>query len=107
MIEIQPLSDFILVERQDLAVKGQSLILIPDAAKDKPQYGVVIAAGPGRVLDSGALHPTTVQKDDKIVFGKYAGIEIELGDKKVIVMKESEILGIVKIGAASPVKEVA
>jgi len=95
-MKIRPLADRVLVRRiEDEEVKKGGII-IPDTAKEKPQQGEVIAAGPGRVDDKGKKIPMEVKKGDKILFGKYAGSEVKMGDDEYIIMREDDILGIIK-----------
>jgi chaperonin GroES len=91
---LKPLGDRVIVERTAPQEKTSGGIVIPDAAKDKPREGTVIAAGPGRLLDNGQLLPLEVHQGDRILFGSYAGNEIEVDGKEYLVMKEEEILAI-------------
>lgn len=92
---IRPLSDRILVKRLDEAdeeIRGG--IVIPDTAKEKPQEGEVVAAGEGKVLDSGQKVAMSVKKGDRILFGKYSGTEVKLEDEEYLIMREDEVLGV-------------
>jgi len=94
MAAIQPLADRVLV-RPDVAEETTSSgIIIPDTAKEKPQRGTVIAAGPGKV-ENGTKVEMSVKKGDKILYGKYSGTEISLDGEDFLIMRESDILGIV------------
>lgn len=94
MAAIQPLADRVLV-RPDVAEETTSSgIIIPDTAKEKPQRGTVVAAGPGKV-ENGTKVEMSVKKGDKILYGKYSGTEIALDGEDFLIMRESDILGIV------------
>jgi len=94
MANIRPLGDRVVVEpieQEDTTVSG---LLLPETAKEKPQQGKVIAAGKGRRDDSGKLIELDVAVGDKVLFAKYAGTEIKMDGKKLLIMKEADILGI-------------
>ena len=94
---VQPLYDYVLVKRIEEEEKTPGGIVLPDTAKEKPQIGEVIAVGQGkRNTKTGELIPLTVKVGDKVVFGKYAGTEIKIDGEEYSIMKESEILAIVK-----------
>ncbi len=96
-MKIQPLYDRVLVkpyEEEEKRTKGG--IIIPDTAKEKPQRGKVVAVGEGRILENGQRVPLTVKVGDEVIFGKYAGTEIEVDDEKYLVMREEDIYAIVK-----------
>ena len=95
MANIQPLQDRVLVRRFDRVEKTASGIIIPDSAKEKPLEGEVIEFGPVKVLDNGNKVTLTVKKGDKILFGKYAGTEVNLDGEEYIIMREDDILGII------------
>jgi chaperonin GroES len=90
----KPLHDRVLVERVEAEEKTAGGIIIPDNAKEKPQQGKVIAIGTGAVNDNGQVTPLAVKAGDTILFGKWSGTEIKLDGKDYIIMKESDILGI-------------
>lgn len=94
--KIQPLHDRILVKRLEEKETKKGGIIIPDTAKEKPQEGEVIAVGPGKRDDSGKLITLDVKVGDKILFGKYSGSEIKLGDEEFLIMREEDVLGILK-----------
>ncbi len=96
MANIQPLQDRVLVRRFESEEKTASGIIIPDTAKEKPQEGEVIAVGAGKVLDSGTKITPAVKAGDKILFSKYAGTEVKVDGKEYIIMREDDILGIIK-----------
>ena len=93
-VKFRPLHDRVVVERQAEERKSSGGIVIPDTATEKPASGVVIAVGPGKPLDNGDVRGLTVKVGDKILFGKYAGNEVKLDGKDVIVMREEDIIGI-------------
>ena len=91
-----PLGERLLVERLEAEEKTAGGILLPDAAKEKPIQGKVIAVGEGRRDDDGELVPMQVKKGDKILFGKYAGTEVKLDGDEYLIMKEDDVLAIVE-----------
>jgi chaperonin GroES len=92
-----PLHDRILVRRlEEGEIKLSSGIIIPDSAKEKPQEGKVIAVGKGKSNDEGKVFPLDVKAGDSILFGKYSGTEIKLDGEEFIIMREEEVLGIIK-----------
>ena len=94
--EIKPLRDRVVVERSDSEEKTAGGIVLPDTAKEKPRQGVVVAVGTGRLLDNGEVHALDVKKGDRVLFGSYAGTEVKVGGKELLILNESEILGIVE-----------
>lgn len=101
----RPLHDRILVRRIDADKKTSGGIIIPDTAKEKPQEGEVLAVGPGARDDKGALQPLDVKKGDRILFGKWSGTEIKLDGEELLIMKESDVMGVLEEKA--PVKRAA
>jgi chaperonin GroES len=95
-MKIKPLHDRVLVKRLEEKEVKKGGIIIPDTAKEKPQEGEVIAVGPGKVTDDGKLQPMNVKVGDKILFGKYSGNEVKLGDEEYLIMREDDILGILQ-----------
>ena len=94
-MKLTPLHDRVLVERIDQEEKTAGGIIIPDTAKEKPIEGKVLAVGTGSRDDKGAMQPLTVKVGDRILFGKWSGTEIKLNGKDLLMMKESDILGII------------
>jgi chaperonin GroES len=94
MANIRPLGDRVVVEPIEQEDTTASGLLLPETAKEKPQQGKVVAAGKGRRDDAGKLVEMDVQVGDKILFAKYAGTEIKMDGKKLLIMKEADILGI-------------
>jgi chaperonin GroES len=93
----RPLHDRILIRRIEVDEKTAGGIIIPDTAKEKPQEGEVIAAGPGARDDSGQLQPLDVKVGDRILFGKWSGTEIKLNGEDLLIMKESDVLGVIEL----------
>ncbi len=96
MKSFKPLQDRILVKRLEPPEVKKGGIIIPDTAKEKPQEGEVIAVGPGKVGDDGARQPMSVKVGNKILFGKYSGSEVKLGDEDYLIMREEDVLGILE-----------
>ncbi|MBX2822405.1 MAG: co-chaperone GroES [Rhodothermaceae bacterium] len=94
MSSIQPLGDRVVVRPEPAEEKTASGLYIPDAAKEKPQRGKVVSVGPGRV-ENGNKIDMTVKPNDVVLYGKYAGTEINVGEEDLLIMRESDILGIV------------
>lgn len=96
-MNIRPLQDRIIVERVEEETKTAGGIIIPDTvSKEKPQEGVVVAAGKGKVTPEGNVLPLDVKAGDKVLFGKYAGSEIKVDGKEYLIMREDDILGVVE-----------
>ena len=91
----RPLGDRVLVKRVEEEAKTKGGIIIPDTAKEKPQEGEVIAVGPGAKDDNGKLIAMDVKAGDRILFGKWSGAEVKIDGQDLIIMKESDILGVV------------
>lgn len=94
MASIKPLGDRVVVKPQPAEEKTASGLIIPDSAKEKPQRGTVVAVGPGKV-ENGTKVDMTVSEGDVVLYGKYSGTEITLDSDEVLIMRESDILGIV------------
>ncbi|TAK97940.1 MAG: co-chaperone GroES [Rhodospirillaceae bacterium] len=95
-MKFRPLHDRVLVKRLDSEDKTKGGIIIPDTAKEKPMEGKVIAVGAGVRGEDGKLHPLDVKKGDKIIFGKWSGTEVKIDGDELLIMKESDIMGIVE-----------
>ena len=95
-MKVRPLGDKILVKRVEAQTKTKSGIYLPETAKEKPQEGHVLAAGPGDRDDKGARVPMDVKVGDKVLFAKYSGTEVKMDGKKLLIMRESDILAIVE-----------
>jgi chaperonin GroES len=97
MVKLKPLGDRLVVEPIEQEEATASGILLPETAKEKPQEGKVIAAGPGKLDDSGKRVKMEVKEGDRVLYAKYAGTEVKLDDdKKVLILKESDILALVE-----------
>ncbi len=94
-MSFRPLHDRVLVRRIEADEKTAGGIIIPDTAKEKPQEGEVIAAGTGARNEAGEVHPREVKAGDKVLFGKWSGTEVKIDGEDLLIMKESDILGIV------------
>ena len=94
-MSFRPLGDRVLVRRVEEEAKTKGGIIIPDTAKEKPQEGEVIAAGPGARDEDGKRIPMDVKAGDRILFGKWSGTEVKIDGEDLIIMKESDILGLV------------
>jgi chaperonin GroES len=92
----RPLGDRVLVRRVEEEEKTKGGIIIPDTAKEKPQEGEVLSVGPGARDDSGKLQPLDVKTGDRILFGKWSGTEVKLDGEDLLIMKESDILGVLE-----------
>jgi len=92
---IKPLADRVLVKRIEEEQQTKGGIIVPDTAKEKPQQGRVIEVGPGRMTEDGRRVKMEVKKGDKVLFGKYAGTEITVGDEEYLILREDDILAII------------
>jgi len=94
-MKVKPLHDRILVKRIEEGEQVVGGIIIPDTAKEKPQQGMVVAVGAGKIDDKGKRIPLDVKDGDKILFGKYSGQEIKLDGEEFLIMREDEVLGVI------------
>ncbi len=92
---IKPLADRVLVKRIEEEQQTKGGIIVPDTAKEKPQQGKVVEVGPGRMTEDGRRVKLEVKKGDKVLFGKYAGTEISVGDEEYLILREDDILAII------------
>jgi chaperonin GroES len=99
-MKFRPLQDRVLVRRLEQEEKTAGGIIIPDTAKEKPMEGEVVAVGPGARSEDGKLHPLDVKPGDRILFGKWSGSEVKIDGEELVIMKESDILGIIEGGAS-------
>ncbi|UCG83231.1 MAG: co-chaperone GroES [Dehalococcoidia bacterium] len=90
--KLQPLGDHILIRPITREVTTRGGIVLPDTAKEKPQEGEVLAAGPGKLNDDGTRQQMEVGKGDKVIYAKYAGTEIKIGDEELIILRQSDVL---------------
>ncbi len=95
-IKIQPLGDRLIVKAVEPKEVKKGGIIIPETAKEKPQEGDVIAVGKGKIADDGKLVPMEVKAGDRVLYGKYSGTEIKINDEEYLIMREEDVLGIVK-----------
>ena len=95
-MKLKPLDDRIVIKQSQAEEKTTGGIILPDTAKEKPQIGKIIAVGPGKLLDNGKRCPMSVKKNDEVIYAKYMGNDIELDGKKHVILKESDILGIIE-----------
>jgi len=93
-MKLRPLHDRVLVKRLEEEEQKIGGIIIPDTAKEKPQQAEVVAAGPGKLLDSGERSPMEVKAGDRILFGKYSGSDIKLDGQEYLILREDEILAV-------------
>jgi chaperonin GroES len=99
-MDFRPLHDRVLIRRVEAEEKSAGGIIIPDTAKEKPMEGEVVSVGPGARDDSGKVQPLDVKAGDRVLFGKWSGTEIKLDGEDLIIMKESDIMGIIDKSAA-------
>jgi chaperonin GroES len=95
-MKLRPLDDRVIVKQAEAEEKTAGGIVLPDTAKEKPLTGKVIATGPGKLLENGKRAAMAVKKNDEILYGKYAGTEVEVDGKKYFILRESDILGIIE-----------
>ena len=100
-MKFRPLQDRVVVRRIEGEEKTKGGIIIPDTAKEKPQEGEIIAVGPGARDESGKLVPLDVEGGDRILFGKWSGTEVKIDGEELLIMKESDIMGVIEGVAAS------
>ena len=94
-MKFRPLQDRVLIRRIEQEAKTAGGIIIPDTAKEKPMEGEVVAAGPGARGEDGMVHPLDVKPGDRVLFGKWSGAEIKIDGEELLVMKESDIMGVI------------
>ena len=102
-MKFRPLQDRVLIRRLEGEEKTSGGIIIPDTAKEKPMQGEVVAVGPGARDESGKLQPLDVKAGDRVLFGKWSGTEVKLDNEELIIMKESDIMGVLE-GAPAAAK---
>ncbi|MCC0008077.1 MAG: co-chaperone GroES [Hyphomicrobiaceae bacterium] len=93
-MKFRPLHDRVVVKRADAETKTAGGIIIPDSAGEKPQQGEVVAVGPGARDESGKIVPPDVKKGDRVLFGKWSGTEVKIDGENLLIMKESDIMGV-------------
>jgi chaperonin GroES len=105
-MKFRPLHDRVVIRRIEGEEKTKGGIIIPDTAKEKPQEGEVIAAGPGARDESGTLVPLDVKAGDRVLFGKWSGTEVKIDGEDLLIMKESDVMGVIE-GASATKKKAA
>ena len=100
-MKFRPLHDRVVIRRAEGDIKSKGGIIIPDTAKEKPQEGEVIAVGPGSRDENGKLMPLDVKAGDLILFGKWSGTEVKIDGEDLLIMKETDVMGVIE-GAAAP-----
>ena len=95
-MKLKPLDDRVVIKQSDAQEKTTGGIFLPDTAKEKPQIGKIIAVGPGKLLDNGESGQMTVKKNDQVIYARYSGNEVEIDREKLVILRESDILGIVE-----------
>ncbi len=95
-MKLKPLDDRIVIKQSDAEEKTAGGIFLPDTAKEKPQIGTVVATGPGKQLDNGKRSQMSVKKNDEVIYAKYIGSDVEIDREKYVILRESDILGIVE-----------
>jgi chaperonin GroES len=96
LMKFRPLHDRVVIERIDAEAKSAGGIIIPDTAQEKPSQGKVVAVGPGGRDEAGKLIPIDIKVGDRVLFGKWSGTEVKIDGKELLIMKESDIMGIVE-----------
>ena len=105
-MKFRPLHDRVVVRRLEGEDRTAGGIIIPDTAKEKPQEGEIIAVGPGGRDESGKLIPIDLKVGDRILFGKWSGTEVKIDGEELLIMKESDVMGVIE-GTAKPMKKAA
>ena len=95
-MKLRPLDDRVVIKQSDAEQKTTGGIILPDTAKEKPQIGKIIATGEGKLLDDGKRSKMSVKKNDRVLYAKYAGNEVEIDGEEYVILRESDILGIVE-----------
>lgn len=95
-MKLKPLDDRVVIKQSQAEEKTTGGIILPDTAKEKPQIGKIVAVGPGKILDSGKRGKMTLKKNDKVIYPKYIGNDVEVDGEKYVILKETDVLGIVE-----------
>jgi len=106
-MKFRPLHDRVVVRRVEQEAKSAGGIIIPDTAKEKPMEGEIIAVGPGGRDESGKLIPIDLKPGDRILFGKWSGTEVKIDGEELLIMKESDVMGVIEGGASAKKKAAA
>lgn len=99
-MKFRPLHDRVVIRRLSAEEKSRGGILIPDTAQEKPQEGEVVAVGPGACNDAGVIMPLQVKAGDRVLFGKWSGTEVKIDGEELLIMKESDLMGVIEDAAA-------
>ena len=95
-MKLAPLDDRVVIKQSEAEEKSAGGIILPDAAKEKPQRGKIIAVGPGKILDNGKRGEMNVKKGDEVLYAKYSGNEIEIDGEEYVILHEGDILGVIE-----------
>jgi chaperonin GroES len=95
-MKLKPMLDRVIVKQTEAEEKTKSGIYLPESAKEKPTKGKIIAAGPGKADDNGKVHPLNVKEGDVVWYGKYSGTDVEVNGEKFVILRESDILGVLE-----------
>lgn len=95
-LKVKPLGDRVLVKQDEEPQKTEGGIYLPETAKEAPQWGTIMCVGAGRVADDGKTRPLTVKEGDKVIFGKYSGTKVKMGQEELLFMREEDIIAIVE-----------
>ena len=95
-MKLRPLDDRIVIKQSEAEEKTAGGIILPDTAKEKPQIGTVVAIGPGKILDDGTRAKMSVKVKDEVIYAKYIGSDVEIDSDKYVILRESDVLGIVE-----------
>lgn len=95
-MKLAPLDDRVVIKQSEAEEKSSGGIILPDAAKEKPQRGKIIAVGPGKILDNGKRGEMNVKKGDEVIYAKYIGNEVEIDGEKYVILHEGDILGVIE-----------
>ncbi|BCU05468.1 co-chaperone GroES [Allochromatium tepidum] len=95
-MKLRPLHDRVVIRRSEEERTSAGGILIPDTATEKPSQGEVVAVGKGKILDNGDVRALDVKVGDRVLFGKYSGTEVKVGDEKLLVMREDDLMGVIE-----------
>jgi chaperonin GroES len=106
-MKFRPLHDRVVVRRVEQESKSAGGIIIPDTAKEKPMEGEIVAVGPGGRDESGKLIPIDLKPGDRILFGKWSGTEVKIDGEELLIMKESDVMGVIEGGASAKKKAAA
>jgi chaperonin GroES len=95
--QIQPLADRVVIKALEETEQMRGGLYIPDTAKEKPQQGEVVAVGPGKLTDEGKRVPTELKTGDRVLYGKYSGTEVTVGEEQYLILRETDVLAVIKI----------